>query len=682
MHRFHMLCLLALLLTLAAPPSAFCRDEDDPKALLRVDSAADASKRFYVEIILVAPLSAGDLALLTCYRDRPSGPCAGPEPRVGFLMSKGRRDKSFAPNTAVLPPDDDAAQSGKRLRIYLPEAAAPFTDFDKRDFRVALHYTDAEGAEQELNFPVGLDFERAVGTGTAVSVCNRERLGISLKYDPTEQYDKDRITAIRDYFEAVRTNPSRLAELQVTVRGQGGATETLSVSDLALTPERDFIGSNSKLTLCLRTSKRLPEHKFEAQLTFGADAPPEIATPALAAGIDGVAAQASPTVINPDEKAPGIRAFDKDLNIAALGSSSVKDVEKDKQKVRERQNVFTFDFRAGLRNIKRLGVHVDPSRPLPDCGRVKAFTPPSAAPGKIVFEDAEGKEGREVIIAPNTTLGGVPVVAGQELCVSSGSLPNLLGQLVAPVTIAPDAGARRTSARYSIFTPVFFDGRVSTGKITEDTLSLNRVVIGTQWEYQYRYNNATFPTFYSFVFKGSHASDRDFKQAEFKGTFEFRPQFGPLFHPLDSYKGKPGRTLGGKLEAIPSDHGYEVIPLVGFEIGRTYMRRRPAEAIKPSDTVRRFYFGLELVYNPTRDITFSAEDNFYFRGESKDDPRHNYFLGEFSYKLGTFARGQAAHAIYFSFERGGQPPFDNPDVNALKLGYRITADTLFSTFKR
>lgn len=682
MQRSHRLCLLALLLVLAAAPRALCRD-DDPKMLLRFDAAADASRRYYVEIILVAPINPSDVPLLRCYRDTPSA-CTRPMPLSGFLMSKGKKDKSFSPNTVTLAPDDDDAMSGKRLRIYIPESASPFTDFDKNDYRVSLHYKDAGGEDQDLDYPVTLPFKRKIATRDAVSVCNPERLGVTLTYDPKDPYDVARIGAIWDYFDAVRKDPARLAEVKVTVRSEGeDDKKTLGVNDIAITPERGFIAPNNRiLSLCMSTSERLPDKKFEAELTFGADAPPEVAVSTLTTGISPpVKAEAAPTVLNPDEKGPGLRALDKDLNLALAASSAVKDVEKDKQKVRERQNVGTFDFRlAPWRDIKTLHVRVNTSLPLPLCGKVKSYTPPSAAPGKIVFEDASGNEGGEVIIAPNTPVGGEPVVEGEERCVASGSLPNTSGQLVAPVTVSLRTGLRRTSATYRIWTPIYFDGRVSTGKITEDTVSLNRVVVGTQLEYQYRYNNATHPTFYSFVFKGSHASDRDFKQAEFKGTFEFRPQFGPLFHPIDQYGGNLVKTLSGKLEATESKHGYEVIPLVGFEIGRTYMRRHPAEAVKPSDTVRRFYFGLEMVYNPKPEITFSVKDNFYFRGESKDDPRHNYFLGEFSYALARFARGNRAHAIYFSFERGGQPPFDTPDVNALKVGYRITADTLFSSF--
>src|SRR5262249_30445222 len=54
----------------------------------------------------------------------------------------------------------------------------------------------------------------------------------------------------------------------------------------------------------------------------------------------------------------------------------------------------------------------------------------------------------------------------------------------------------RTSAHYVLVTPFFVDAKVSTGKITKDTLSLNRILLGTQGEYQYLYNNETYPTYF------------------------------------------------------------------------------------------------------------------------------------------------------------------------------------------
>jgi hypothetical protein len=185
------------------------------------------------------------------------------------------------------------------------------------------------------------------------------------------------------------------------------------------------------------------------------------------------------------------------------------------------------------------------------------------------------------------------------------------------------------------------------------------------------------------VFQANHASDRDFKQREFKGTFEFHPIFGPLNHPFDPGNARisdrslcPGCKPPFKL--IPVRYGYEFMPVIGAEIGRTYYRRRPAEALKPSDTVKRLYFGIDTTIYPTTKISLTAVERFYIRGESPDDRYHNYFLGEFNYHIGRLAAGRVAQGVFFSWERGGQPPFDDPEVNVLKFGYRISAATLFS----
>jgi hypothetical protein len=156
-----------------------------------------------------------------------------------------------------------------------------------------------------------------------------------------------------------------------------------------------------------------------------------------------------------------------------------------------------------------------------------------------------------------------------------------------------------------------------------------------------------------------------------------------LNHPLDAGNARIfDRTLcptcKPPFKLVPVRYGYEFRPLVGFEIGRTYYRHRPAEGLKPSDTVRRLYFGLDMTIYPTPNISLSAVERFYIRGEKPDDRYHNYFLSEIDYRLGRFASGRAAQSVFFSWEKGGQPPFDDPDVNVLKIGYRISAETLFS----
>jgi hypothetical protein len=244
-----------------------------------------------------------------------------------------------------------------------------------------------------------------------------------------------------------------------------------------------------------------------------------------------------------------------------------------------------------------------------------------------------------------------------------------------------------TRSLYRVFTPFYLDAKVSTGKITDDTLSLNRILFGTKADYHWRLNNTAYPTYFVFTGKFSNASDRDFKQAEYKGTFEFKPVWSVLNHPLANRQAltQPAVIIDENNGSDPTkifqrnEGGYEFVPLIGFELGRTWARRQPAAAILPSDTVKRLYVGMDITLNPFSRTTLSLTDTFYFRFEArKTDPRDNYFKGSIDFRLGKVGdNNRIAHSIYFSFEKGQQPPFSDSGVNALKLGYRIRGTNVF-----
>lgn len=228
-------------------------------------------------------------------------------------------------------------------------------------------------------------------------------------------------------------------------------------------------------------------------------------------------------------------------------------------------------------------------------------------------------------------------------------------------------------------TPIYLNANVATGKIDEDTLSLNRVLIGMEGEERYNVrrtiaadNPATpidetrydYPVTHRIIYGFTHASDRDFKQKEFTGKIEYKPIFWKLNNPINlNYTVKNG-------EKRPGTFGFVFLPTLGFEIGRTYSRRNPAPAIKPSDTVRRFYASVEMNLDVTPHLTFSVKDTFYVRGETPDDRLKNYFKGSIEAPLGPVFN-RAVQSFFFSFERGDLAPFATPSVNALKLGYRI-----------
>lgn len=233
--------------------------------------------------------------------------------------------------------------------------------------------------------------------------------------------------------------------------------------------------------------------------------------------------------------------------------------------------------------------------------------------------------------------------------------------------------------KYHFFNPFFLDAAVSTGKIEEDTLSMNRVILGSEYEFRY-YNfkknaageniDTPYQTAHRFILKGTHASDRDFKQLEYAGTFEYQPVLGSLNHPLYSnWKFEGSRRVAG-------DFGYEIKPRFGFSLGRTYARRNPAEALKVSPTIRRFFTGLDMTFNLSRYLSLSLSDTFWVRGEADDDRFHNHFKGVIEAPLGRPFEN-SVHSFFLTFERGNEPPFATPDVNVVKMGYRIRSDGWF-----
>lgn len=220
-----------------------------------------------------------------------------------------------------------------------------------------------------------------------------------------------------------------------------------------------------------------------------------------------------------------------------------------------------------------------------------------------------------------------------------------------------------------IFTPFYIDSKISTGKITKDTLALNRVELGSTYEFR-QYRIKAYSDLFRHALSFKHNSDRDFKQDEFKFVYEFQPIWGRLNRPL----GSALNILNGEPVPDTTDRfGYEVVPIVGVELGRTYRVRDPKEFEGISRNVRRFYFGASMTFDLTKYLQLSLEDLFYVRGENEKDRTENYFVSSIEAPLGQIGKLRAAHALFLSFERGEQAPFSNPSVNILKFGYRIRA---------
>ncbi len=229
-----------------------------------------------------------------------------------------------------------------------------------------------------------------------------------------------------------------------------------------------------------------------------------------------------------------------------------------------------------------------------------------------------------------------------------------------------------------LITPIFFDAKIASGKITEKTLALNRVLIGSEFDVKYiRSTQSNSSDKHIFRFRFVNASDRDFKRVEEKFNFETDLLFAKLNHPLsEQFKLEDGSiNPDAGLKVIPLHwFGYQIQPIVGVDVGKTVRRKRDVFAIEnESNFVRRLYFGGDMKFNLTRHFNLTLSDTFYLRGETPKDRARNYFKGLFETPLGSIS-SNTAQAIFFSFERGDEPPFNSASVNAFKIGYRITTN--------
>jgi hypothetical protein len=229
------------------------------------------------------------------------------------------------------------------------------------------------------------------------------------------------------------------------------------------------------------------------------------------------------------------------------------------------------------------------------------------------------------------------------------------------------------------WTPFFLDAKVSTGRIADDSLSLNRILLGTDVTLRYyRGTERGHRDKYLLSLRGVNASDRDYKRAELKGEFEFRPIFEALNKPLRFRRRSEPSVLvpDAPPKEIPTGgfFGYQIEPFVGLEAGRIYRQSRSAlKGEERGDTVRRLLFGTDMLFTLGAHLNLRLTETFYVRGGVIDGRIRNYFNGVVEVPLGNLSRN-AAQSIFFSFERGNQPPFSSPSVNAMKFGYRVRSD--------
>jgi len=247
---------------------------------------------------------------------------------------------------------------------------------------------------------------------------------------------------------------------------------------------------------------------------------------------------------------------------------------------------------------------------------------------------------------------------------------------------------------YWFLTPLYVDANVATGRITDSTVSLNRISMGPQLEFRYmklrsspgdptatsgRVPLPRYPNVHRFILSANNYSDRDFKQLEYVARFEYQPLLGIWNRPRET-RWKSVSDPVSKTAVVLESTGWKIDPRIGTELGNTYQRRNPAAAVQPSDFVRRGYAGLDISLEITDYFAFTASDTLYLRGEVSPTHFANYLKLEADFPVGSPLR-ETSQSFFFTCERGSLPPFQDLNTKALRLGYRIRSENWFG-FRR
>ena len=506
----------------------------------------------------------------------------------------------------IIPDGVDAAAGYRRFHFEFP-AGTPY-DPDKT-YQVVL-FTPVTDAQ---NNPSVVASTLAVAKRIELSL---DRSGLrcesGILVAATGQQSKPGETgwpAVYKWLSGLSSTPAQLATVRLRVVGEDEDTEReYELKEFNLETPQERALKTDRMYLCLKTKDRLPVGAFKATVEFhGADRPAEFGPTVVEKALAG--RYITSGTKSSADKDPGERELEQNLDLGVTFTSSVANKDN----------------------------------------------PATATAPATTTRERTSRGVWDVRFAPSLN------------ALSPETVPNKW---------------------LWFWTPVYLNANVATGKINEDTLSLNRVLIGTELEarknIEKRYDKKdpatgqpvidpvtglhqeriVYPRTDRVIFGLTHASDRDFKQKEFTGKVEYKPIFWKLNTPINlNYVVRNG-------EKRPGTFGFVFLPTVGFEIGRTYSRRNPAEAVKASDTVRRFYAGVEMNLDVTRHLTFTVLDTFYVRGETPDDRARNYFKGGVEAPLGAVFN-RAVHSLFVSWERGDLAPFATPAVNAFKVGYRI-----------
>jgi hypothetical protein len=416
-----------------------------------------------------------------------------------------------------------------------------------------------------------------------------------LTAEAKQEYE-DEFRNIYRWLELHRSDPSSIGKIVVDPQDREGSS-AFSIQALRLEPGNvDSAWSEDAIDLILVPERQFPMGKYDFQVEFGNDAPPELRGTYQGTQTGFVPKDVDPTTVGLD-KTMGLRERKASLDLGIAFTSSQNIVKVGTASVRKRQSNAVVDLR-----------------------------------------------------------------------------------------LAPILNYHRDGDDTNFFTPFFIDAKVSSGKIDNTTLALNRINIGSEYSLKWApvaksTDNAgheiqrTSDNTYVFSFRAISKSDRDFKRAEAEAEIEFRPYIYALNYALSSHIRHPlapGNLIPAHTKQIPCcEFGYQIRPLIGMDLGGVYRAKRTALDVPPtSRTVKRLYFGGEATIDLTRHVTLHGMDTLYVRGESPRHRTRNYFKGEV--RVPILTTENSSQCLFLSYEKGDQPPFSTPTVNAVKLGYRIT----------
>ena len=207
------------------------------------------------------------------------------------------------------------------------------------------------------------------------------------------------------------------------------------------------------------------------------------------------------------------------------------------------------------------------------------------------------------------------------------------------------------------WTPVQFDGTISTGKLTGDNLATNTMRLFTQIQRVKTVKRRSDRDWLRFTGEGGAAADRDLRTIEYTGSADFRYSPAFLFRTL-SDNPLPGRAPTLLVEFMPA----------GIELGKREVRRDP---IFPADDfVRRFRFAEKLELQLPPYLQFKIEDRSWIRGEVPRNKFRNYFVTTLTFFPAKLNSNSSA-GVFLSYERGVLPPFSTARTSALKIGFRV-----------